>query len=52
MAKVGCSTYHRGADGYYHTRTAERKPNAPKYKKKEVCEMTERAQRCRELPGV
>lgn len=29
MAKVGCSTYHRGADGYYRTMEIGRKPKEP-----------------------
>lgn len=45
MAKIGC-TYSRGADGCYHTRPLEGKPNAPKHKPKE--ETSERAKRCAE----
>ena len=44
MAKVGCSTYHRGADGYY--RTAE--TGTKKVEKREKKEWTERALRCAE----
>ena len=42
MAKVGCGTYHRSADGCYHTiETGERKKE--KHVKKE---WSERARRC------
>lgn len=44
MAKVGCSTYHRGADGYYRTMETGTK----KTEKREKKEWTERALRCAE----
>lgn len=44
MGKIGY-TYSRGADGCYHTRPLEGKPNAAKNKKKET---SERAKRCAE----
>lgn len=42
MAKVNVSTYHRGADGYYHT--AETGENQPKKVRQK--EWSERALRC------
>ena len=44
MAKVGCSTYHRDADGYY--RTAETGDKKPKKHGQKV--WSERALRCLE----
>jgi hypothetical protein len=45
MGKIG-HTYSRGADGCYHTRPLEGKPNAAKHKPKE--EISERGKRCAE----
>lgn len=44
MAKVGCSTYHRGADGYYHITEI----GAKKTEKRKKKEWSERALRCTE----
>ena len=44
MAKVGCSTYHRGADGYCRTMEIGTK----KTEKREKKEWSERALRCAE----
>ena len=44
MAKVGCSTYHRSADGYYRTMETGTK----KVEKRKKKEWSERALRCAE----
>lgn len=47
MAKVGCTTYHRSADGYYHTaETGERKKE--KHVKKVLSERAIRSAEKRE----
>ena len=47
MAKVGCGTYHRSADGYYHTAGAgERKKD--KHPKRELSERAVRLAEKRE----
>lgn len=42
MAKVGCSTYHRGADGYYRTMEI----GTQKQEKRPKKVLSERAVRC------